>query len=177
MTDDPTEPSARRLPTPGIGFLMSQLGFESARRWAARLVPLGLEPREGMVLRVLDAGGSMTQADLARATRVPASKVVGLVDELEAAGLVERQSAADDRRVRVIHLTGRGREALAALARASAEHESELTAGLSPEERARLVDLLQRVADDVGLVRGIHPGAAEHGGSPAAQAVADDDRG
>jgi DNA-binding MarR family transcriptional regulator len=177
VTDDPTEPSARRLPTPGIGFLMSQLGFESARRWAARLAPLGLEPREGMVLRVLDAGGAMTQADLARASRVPASKVVGLVDELEAAGLVERQSDVDDRRVRVIHLTGRGREALTALARASAAHEAELTAGLSPEERARLVDLLQRVADDAGLVRGIHPGAAEHGGPTAAQAVSDDDRG
>jgi len=178
VTDDPTEPSARRLPTPGIGFLMSQLGFESARRWAARLAPLGLEPREGMVLRVLDASGAMTQADLARATGVPASKVVGLVDELEAAGLVERQSAVDDRRVRVIHLTGRGRQTLTALARASAEHESELTAGLSPEERARLVGLLQRVADDVGLVRGIHPGAAEHGGPRGVQAVADDeDRG
>ena len=40
---------------------------------------------------VLDAGGAMSQADLARAIRVPASKVVGLVDELATAGLVERR--------------------------------------------------------------------------------------
>ena len=176
MTDDPTEPSARRLPTPGVGFLMSQLGFESARRWAARLAPLGLEPRQGIVLRVLDAGGAMSQADLARAIRVPASKVVGLVDELATAGLVERQAAHGDRRVWVIHLTDSGRHTLADLSRASAEHETELTAALSPDERAQLVDLLERVADDVGLARGIHPGVGEHGGPPSSRIAAGDDR-
>ena len=178
MTDDPTEPSARRLPTPGIGFLMSQLGFESARRWAARLAPLGLEPRQGIVLRVLDAGGAMSQADLARAIRLPASKVVALVDELASAGLVERQSAHGDRRVWVIHLTDPGRQALTALSRASAEHESELTAALSADELSLLVDLLERVADDVGLARGIHPGVGEHGGPPDGRiAAAAEERG
>ena len=56
-----------------------------------------------MVLRVLDTGGAMSQADLARAIGVPASKVVGLVDELQADGLVERLAGQADRRVRVLH--------------------------------------------------------------------------
>jgi len=163
VTDDPTEPSRRRLPTPGVGFLLSQLGFESSRRWAARLEPLGLDARQGMVLRVLDTGGAMTQADLARAILVPASKVVGLVDELQAAGLVERRAAQADRRVRVVHLTDRGRAAVADLSRASADHEADLTGDLSAEDRRRLLELLERVADGVGLARGVHPGVGETG--------------
>jgi DNA-binding MarR family transcriptional regulator len=164
VTDDLAEQSRRRLPTPGVGFLLSQLGFESSRRWAARLGPLGLEPRQGVVLRVLDANGSLSQADLARAIRVPASKVVGLVDDLEAAGLVERRAEAGDRRVRVIHLTERGARAVADLSRVSAEHETDLTATLSAEERRHLLELLERIADDIHLIRGVHPGVGEpHG--------------
>jgi DNA-binding MarR family transcriptional regulator len=171
MTDDPTAAARRRLASPGAAFLLSQLGFESARRWAERIAPLGLEPRQGMVLRVVGAEGAMTQADLARRIRVPASKVVGLVDELESAGLVERRAEADDRRVRVIHLTESGTRILAELIHASREHESELVASLAPDERVRLIVLLERVADDVGLARGIHPGV---GGPPHAGAGPDD---
>ena len=163
MTDDRSEPSRPRLPTPGVGFLLSQLGFESSRRWAVRLAPLGLDPRQGGVLRVLDASGPMTQVDLARAIRVQASKVVGLVDELEAAGLVERRAEQSDRRIRVIHLTSRGRAAVTDLALVSREHEADLTSGLSAQDRQRLLDLLEQVADDVGLARGVHPGVGEGG--------------
>jgi DNA-binding MarR family transcriptional regulator len=173
MTDDPTVAARRRLASPGAAFLLSQLGFESARRWAERIAPLGLEPRQGLVLRVIGAEGAMTQADLARRIRVPASKVVGLVDELESAGLVERRAEADDRRVRVIHLTDRGTRTLAGVNLASVEHEAELMASLAPDERVRVVGLLERVADDLGLARGIHPGLA---GPPHVGAEPDDRR-
>ena len=173
MIDDPTAAARRRLASPGAAFLLSQLGFESARRWAERIAPLGLEPRQGLVLRVIGAEGAMTQADLARRIRVPASKVVGLVDELESEGLVERRAEADDRRVRIVHLTDRGMQTLAEVNRASVDHEAELMAALAPDERIRLIVLLERVADDVGLARGIHPGIA---GPPHAGAEPDDRR-
>jgi DNA-binding PadR family transcriptional regulator len=76
--------------------------------------------------------------------------VVGLVDDLEAAGLVERRAEAGDRRVRVIHLTERGARAVADLSRVSAEHETDLTATLSAEERRHLLELLERIADPAG---------------------------
>lgn len=158
MSDEPATERQSRLPSPGAAFLLSQLGFESARRWAQRIAPLGIDPRQGLLLRVLGTDGPATQADLARRIRVPASKVVGLVDELEAAGLAERRAEQGDRRVRVIHLTDRGTRTLADMAKASAAHENELTAGLSAEERRQLVGLLEGIADELGLVRGIHPG-------------------
>jgi DNA-binding MarR family transcriptional regulator len=158
MSDDPAAERQARLPAPGAAFLLSQLGFESARRWAQRIAPLGIDPRQGLLLRVLGIDGPSTQVDLARRIRVPASKVVGLVDELETAGLAERRAEQGDRRVRVIHLTDRGTRTLGDLAKASAAHEKELTAGLSTDERRQLVGLLERVVDDLGLARGIHPG-------------------
>jgi DNA-binding MarR family transcriptional regulator len=160
MSDEPAPKRDSRLPSPGAAFLLSQLGFESARRWAQRIEPLGIDPRQGLLLRVLGTDGPTTQADLARRIRVPASKVVGLVDELEAAGLAERRAELGDRRVRVIHMTDRGTQTLAALAKASAAHEQELMASLSADERRQLVGLLEGVADDLGLARGIHPGVS-----------------
>jgi hypothetical protein len=38
------------------------------------------------------------------------------------------------------------------------EHEADLTAVLSDRERAELVRLLARIADDAGLVPGVYPG-------------------
>jgi hypothetical protein len=41
---------------------------------------------------------------------------------------------------------------------ASREHQDALLSALSREERDRLADLLLRIADQQGLVRGVHPG-------------------
>ena len=38
------------------------------------------------------------------------------------------------------------------------EHDRDITAALNDEERVRLVELLQRVADQQGLRPGVHPG-------------------
>jgi hypothetical protein len=48
-------PPAEQLRVPGVAFLLSQLGYHSSRRWKARLAPLGLDPRQVMVLRRLAA--------------------------------------------------------------------------------------------------------------------------
>jgi hypothetical protein len=43
----------------------------------------------------------------------------------------------------------------------SAEHEADMTRGLEPAQRSALVDLLNRVALDQGLIKGVHPGLAD----------------
>jgi len=40
----------------------------------------------------------------------------------------------------------------------SVQHNEALCAALNEEERAVLVGLLQRIADQQGLIRGVHPG-------------------
>src|SRR6476661_6989381 len=54
-------------PRPGIGFLLSQLGGQSSKRWSERLDRLGLEPREEMVLRFVATAEGRSQSEIARA--------------------------------------------------------------------------------------------------------------
>ena len=71
------------------------------------------------------------------------SNVTGIVDRLEARGLVERRAAEHDRRVKMLAVTETGaelREQL--LARMYAAPEA--LAGLSPEDQRALRDLLRR---------------------------------
>jgi DNA-binding MarR family transcriptional regulator len=148
------------LPEYGVAFLLSTLGFRSGMVWAERLAPLGLQVRQAaMLLQVAAAEGQPQQA-LARALKVPPSRVVALVDDLERQRLLERRGAPADRRVRTLHLTPQGRQMVRQLAAVSAAHEAGLCAGLDAGERAQLVLLLRKAAAGLGLSDTVHSGLA-----------------
>jgi DNA-binding MarR family transcriptional regulator len=76
--------------------------------------------------------------------------MVGVLDDLERLGLAERRRSAADRRVQAIHLTARGRAALARVLEL-AERENDRTFGVLEEsEREQLHELLRRVAEAAG---------------------------
>jgi hypothetical protein len=64
----------------------------------------------------------------------------------------------DDRRFYSLHLAQAGGEALERIGRVAREHQNALLSALSKEERDQLADLLLRIADQQGHVRGVHPG-------------------
>jgi DNA-binding MarR family transcriptional regulator len=74
--------------------------------------------------------------------------------------MLERRPNPNDRRVRALYLTEKGRETLKVVMKVSAEHEKQLTRGLAPAEVKDLVRLLSRVAEAQGLAAGVHPGVA-----------------
>ena len=74
--------------------------------------------------------------------------MVGLLDGLEAKGLVARRADAGDRRRNVLELTGDGRTALVRAVRASDEAERQLLAQLDDAESAQLRTLLTRLTQD-----------------------------
>ncbi len=76
------------------------------------------------------------------------SNITGLVARLEEQGLVRRSSDPLDQRVKRVHLTDRGR---AALAKTLPGHEDALVRqvkALSGEERRTLITLLARLVED-----------------------------
>lgn len=141
-----------------IAFLLAQVGAHAAKAYAERLAPLQLSPPHAGILRRLARRSGMSQRELATELGMHASRLVGVVDELEGMGLVARQGNQDDRRANSLELTPKGRETLSALGRVSCEHNDALGAALSIEEREQLAALLQRIADHQGLTRGVHPG-------------------
>src|SRR5438874_13701105 len=144
------------LPEYGVGFLLSTLGFHSHAVWAERLLPLGLDSRQAaMLLQVAAAEGQPQQA-LARALKIPPSRVVALVDELERRRLLRRRGDPADRRVRTLHLTAQGKQMVRRLTEASAAHEDGLCVGLDREEQEQLLTLLRKAAAGLGLSRTAH---------------------
>lgn len=111
----------------------------------------------------------MSQRELATRLDMHASRLVGIVDEMESLGLVAREANAGDRRTYSLQITSRGREILTEIGKISREHNDAVCAALSEEERKVLAGLLQRIADEQGLIRGVHPGFRRLGGSAGAQ--------
>jgi MarR family protein len=78
-----------------------------------------------MLLHVASAEGRPQQL-LVRALRIPASRVVALVDDLEHRRLLQRHGDPSDRRVRRLHLTPQGKRIVRELSELSAAHEAAL---------------------------------------------------
>ncbi|MFD4559585.1 MarR family winged helix-turn-helix transcriptional regulator [Streptomyces sp. NPDC058469] len=83
---------------------------------------------------------------LARKLKCEPSNVTGIVDRLEARGLVERRPDPADRRVKLAAATDEGRRVARSL-RESLRFAREPLAGLSDEERLALRGLLRRMLE------------------------------
>ncbi len=87
-----------------------------------------------------------TQLELARAIGYDKTRLVALLDELQAAGLVRREPDPDDRRARTVHLTNAGRRRHADAQRDIREMEEAMLTDLSSRERSALLAALGRLA-------------------------------
>jgi DNA-binding MarR family transcriptional regulator len=145
----------------GIGqpaFLLAQLGAHAASQFAERLRVLELTPPDAGILRLLRIAAGLSQQELAAMLRIHPSRMVAIVDNLEKRGLVERRANPDDRRLYSLYLAKNGEAALESIGKVAREHQDALLSALSREERDQLGNLLLRIADHQGLMRGVHPG-------------------
>jgi DNA-binding MarR family transcriptional regulator len=139
---------------PAVGFVLSSTGYAVARRFRETLAPLELEPREFALLRAVGAAEGQTQQAIGERLGIPASRMVAFVDALEARKLLERRANPIDRRARALHLTSAGSKLLNRAFVAASGLEQHLCATLSTAERAQLLELLGRVARQLGLASG-----------------------
>ena len=139
-------------------FLLSQLGAHAAAQFAERLGVLELTPADAGILRLLGTEAGLSQQELAKRLQIHPSRLVAILDNLEKRGFVERRANPDDRRLYSLHLAKAGGETLEKIGSVARKHQDALLAGISAEERNTLAALLLRIADQQGLVRGVHPG-------------------
>src|SRR6059058_3152369 len=85
-----------------------ELGMVQRMKVGARLAEMGLSFSQAHALRLLDPDEPMPMSALAERLFCDASNVTGIADRLEARGLVRRQSAAGDRRVKALTITSAG---------------------------------------------------------------------
>jgi DNA-binding MarR family transcriptional regulator len=104
-----------------------------------------LSPGRVGILMLIDANPGVTQSRLAHAVGLDRSTMVGVLHALEARGLVERRRG-EDRRTNGLWLTRGGRALVAGLKRRIRSHERRVAARLTVDERAQLLELLQKLA-------------------------------
>lgn len=163
MKGERDEDNSSKPRGPGAAFLLAQIGAHAASKFAERLVELKLTPAHAGIFRILSARPGVSQQALAEALGTVPSRLVALLDELESQGLVERRAHETDRRTYALHLSEKGKATIESISRIAREHRRELLAALSGEEQRELADLLQRVAEQQGLIKGVHPGFAKPG--------------
>lgn len=127
-----------------LGPLLDLLTRRVRNAAEVELEAFGLRPRHIVGLTLLRDHGERSQADLTEYLGIDATNVVALLNELEAAGLVERRRSPQDRRRHTVVVTPAGRQRLADVETALAKLEHRLFGRLDGDEQTALHGLLQR---------------------------------
>jgi DNA-binding MarR family transcriptional regulator len=151
VTDsEPRSTTTPRFPEELVGstaFLLKRLGFAAKEQALRAYESTGLSPYHHAILVALDEDTHETQGAIADALGYDRGQLVGLLDELEERGLVERRRDPSDRRRQLVNMTADGRKALNRLRGISERLENDLLSPLDPVERRKLHALLLRLAE------------------------------
>ncbi|MDB5999070.1 MAG: MarR family transcriptional regulator [Rhizobacter sp.] len=148
----------KKSPRNALGGLIAQTARQWRRAVDRHLQPFGLTEATWLpLLHLARAASAMRQKELAASLSLDGSSVVRLLDELQAAGLVERREADDDRRAKAIVLTELGRTTVAKVERSVRKVREEALRDLSDAELDAVSDALRRINE---ALQPPSPGAA-----------------
>lgn len=128
------------------GFVLCWVANLGSQFYETALAPLQLLPGQLAVLTLLESEGAIVQARLGERLRIDKATMVGLLNDLEQQGLVERRPHAHDRRAFEIHLLDLGRQRIQAAEQVSIAAMKQFFGVLSEDEQQTLHSLLVRLA-------------------------------
>lgn len=127
-----------------VEFALSQRAW-----WIDLCAQLDLTAMQGHALRTLDPERPVAMSTLADALVCDASNVTGIVDKLELRGLIARQGADHDRRIKMLAVTDKGRKLREQLCARVLEPPASVAA-LSADARRRLAEVLRAIVVERG---------------------------
>jgi DNA-binding MarR family transcriptional regulator len=125
--------------------LMHWMMVTNKQRLVAIAQEFELAPQQMIAMRIL-GGGPRKMSELAQALFCDNSNVTGIVDRLEERGLVRREAAEGDRRVKLLVLTDEGERLKVEITKRMAEPPPAI-ASLSEKDQKALRDILQRALE------------------------------
>jgi DNA-binding MarR family transcriptional regulator len=137
-----TEPTA----TGGQAMLIFRLARVTGYRLTQALAGLEMRTTDFAVLHHLHQAGPLSQQELGGALRINPSNLVGLLDDLEADGLIVRPRDPLDRRRHLVGLTPAGEKRLGHAKQAVEQAERDLLSPLTAAEQRELHEYLERLA-------------------------------
>lgn len=103
----------------------------------------GVTPMQFAALQAVHNAPGVDQRTLARAIGFDTSTTAGVIDRLEARGLLQRSASPDDRRVRLLTLTPAGQALLAQVVPAMQRAQARMLEPLPKAERAEFMRMLR----------------------------------
>lgn len=118
---------------------------------------MGLGDSDFRVLEALHLNGPLPVNVIGEMIDLTTGSITTAVDRMEARWLVARRNHPEDRRIRLVELTAKGRRLIE---KASAQYSADMedaASSLSREERSTLIRLLKHLAEDkdAGEVRAV----------------------
>ena len=146
------KPAAACVEQVDTRYLQSLMGYNARRAalsiielFLERLAPYGLKPVDFSVMSTIGHNPGVTSRQLCAALNLLPPNLVGLIQSLEARGLIERKPHPHDGRAVGLHATPKGQALMVQAEQTATELETEKTAKLTPAERKTLVALLQKI--------------------------------
>ena len=133
-------------------YLQTLLGYNARRAaltiieaFLERMAEFGLKPVDFSVMSVIHHNPGVTSRQLCAALSLLPPNLVGLVQSLEARGLIERRPHPTDGRAMGLHPTPEGAALMLQAEQAASDLEVERSARLTPAQRKTLLELLQKI--------------------------------
>lgn len=136
-----------------LGFLMHDVSRLRRTVFDEFMKPLGVTRSQWWVLAHLSRHDGMIQSDLANVLELGKAALGGLVDRLEASGVVERRSDEIDRRAKRVYLSVKGLQLISEMRGKSHEMSERMLEGLDGASRRALSDLLLQVKKNLLSIR------------------------
>ena len=139
----------RRDPNRQLEFLLAEVVRLQLRVYNGRFRTTGLNQSQVAALIHLDRVEEISQRELAERLGMQKAAAGTLIDGLEGMGLVERTRGREDRRLQLVSITDAGRRVVDEVDHMAEALGTALRQGVSREERAQLVSILQRLRDNL----------------------------
>ena len=132
-----------------IGRLLKDADLAVSREVNARMRETGVTSSQGWLLAMLYFApeGTLSLKEIESLARTSQPSVWGVVSRMEKAGLVEVFSNPHDARARLVRITEEGRARSERCQEILGGVEGVIDGAMTPEERAQLVQLLQRLTE------------------------------
>ena len=133
-----------------LGYRLRRASAAMMADFAGVFAPMGLRTSLLAALLLIDSNPGIIASEVGAILAIKRANMVPLVNELEAAGLIAREPAPDDRRATALRLSPKGAALLPEIKRRLAEHEARFASRMTAAEHALLIDLLGRLQEDAG---------------------------
>ena len=128
-----------------LSFQLGQAHGASNRHFAQIAATLGLTLKQVCALWLIADHPGLSQMDLGHKLHMDRATTMGVVNRLQARGLVRRERSASDGRKQALYLEPSGEPVLALARQAIGDQETWLASRFTPAERETLIDLLGRL--------------------------------